>query len=104
MSEFMERVQEVALRRWPVGNQPTFGPADYMDMGTRTGFVLGASFARTVTREEVEKAARAIDPSSWRIRDGGPFPPDHIAAITVVRKSWDQAIAALVALGFEVEQ
>ena len=39
----------------------------------------------------IEAIARAIDPESWRIRDTGPFPPEHEAARAVVRRSTEAA-------------
>ena len=44
-----------------------------------------------LTDEIIEQAARAIDPGSWKIRDGGPFPPEHPAAQAVVRESMEAA-------------
>src|SRR5699024_3810579 len=39
------------------------------------------------TQPIVERAARTIDPDSWRLHDQGTFPPDHPAAQAVVRGS-----------------
>lgn len=39
------------------------------------------------TQPIVERAARVIDPDGWRLHDQGPFPPEHPAAQTVVRRS-----------------
>ena len=56
------------------------------------------------TPEQVEAAARAIDPSAWRLRDSGTFPLDHPASTSVVIDSQKKATAALTAAGPLIER
>ena len=42
----------------------------------------------------IEAMARAISPTDWRLRDGGTFPLDHPASVSVVRRSIEDATAA----------
>lgn len=65
----VQRAKAEAERRWPMVNQPTFGPDDYMNMGARSGFEDGAAFAATITSEQIEAGARAL-------RDGDEAYPD----------------------------
>lgn len=58
----------------------------------------------TPTPEQVEAAARAIDPSAWRLRDSGTFPLDHPASTSVVIDSQEKATAALTAAGPLIER